>query len=83
MARHLYWAKNEQRVIEKTVRNFFQINYDKFYVWVIDDASTDATPSVLEQLQNEFPRLRVVRHLVRIPASRLLSTMPCRFRKVK
>jgi len=54
-------AKNEQRVIETTVRNFFKINYEKFHVWVIDDASTDASPQILEQLQTEFPRLKVVR----------------------
>jgi 1,2-diacylglycerol 3-beta-glucosyltransferase len=54
-------AKNEQRVIENTVRNFFKLNYEKFDVWVIDDASTDAMPQILEQLQTEFPRLHVLR----------------------
>lgn len=54
-------AKNEQRVIEQTVRNFFKLEYDKFYLWVIDDASTDDMPVILDRLKNEFPRLRVVR----------------------
>lgn len=54
-------AKNEQRVIEGTVRAFFKLNYEKFFVWVIDDNSTDAMPEVLARLQDEFPRLRVLR----------------------
>lgn len=54
-------AKNESRVIERTVRGFFQLNYDKHVVWVIDDCSTDATPQILECLQAEFPRLRILR----------------------
>lgn len=53
-------AKNESRVIEKTVRNFFKIDYDKFSVWVIDDCSSDSTKEILERLQLEFPHLRVV-----------------------
>jgi len=53
-------AKNEQRVIETTVRNFFKLNYEKFHVWVIDDQSTDGTKDILTALQEEFPRLRVL-----------------------
>jgi 1,2-diacylglycerol 3-beta-glucosyltransferase len=54
-------AKNEARVIENTVRNTFKINYDKLVVWVIDDCSTDATADILEKLQGEFPRLRLIK----------------------
>jgi 1,2-diacylglycerol 3-beta-glucosyltransferase len=54
-------AKNEQRVIESTVRNFFKLNYEKFHVWVIDDQSTDATKEILSRLQEELPRLRILR----------------------
>jgi 1,2-diacylglycerol 3-beta-glucosyltransferase len=53
-------AKNESRVIEQTVRNFFKLDYDRFLLWVIDDCSTDSMPQVLERLQSEFTRLRVV-----------------------
>jgi 1,2-diacylglycerol 3-beta-glucosyltransferase len=52
-------AKDEGRVIESTVRNLFKLNYPKFYVWVIDDRSTDNMPEVLQSLKAEFPRLRV------------------------
>ncbi|HEY9776639.1 MAG TPA: glycosyltransferase family 2 protein [Planktothrix sp.] len=53
-------AKNEERVIERTVRGFFKLNYENFHVWVIDDASTDSTPEVLRNLQREFPRLKTL-----------------------
>lgn len=54
-------AKNEARVIETTVRNMFKIDYDKLLVWVIDDCSTDNTAAILEKLQSEFPRLRLIK----------------------
>ncbi|MFN8552145.1 MAG: glycosyltransferase family 2 protein [Candidatus Obscuribacterales bacterium] len=53
-------AKNEQRVIENTIRNFFKLDYENFYLWIIDDCSTDETPFILERLKKEFPRLRVI-----------------------
>lgn len=53
-------AKNESRVIETTVRNFFKIDYDRFLLWVIDDCSTDSMPAILENLKGEYPRLRVL-----------------------
>ena len=53
-------AKNESRVIEQTVRNFFKIDYENFDVWIIDDNSTDATKEILDRLSLEFPRLKVV-----------------------
>jgi 1,2-diacylglycerol 3-beta-glucosyltransferase len=59
-------AKNEQRVIENTIRNFFNLDYDKFFLWIIDDCSTDQTPVILENLKKEFPRLRI---LLRAPGS--------------
>jgi dolichol-phosphate mannosyltransferase len=37
-----------------------QLDYEVLYV---DDGSSDATPDILKQLQNGFPRLRVLRHL--------------------
>jgi 1,2-diacylglycerol 3-beta-glucosyltransferase len=53
-------AKNESRVIENTVRNMFKVNYDNFLLWIIDDCSTDAMPTILGKLTEEFPALRVV-----------------------
>lgn len=57
-------AKNESRVIENTVRNFFKLDYERFYLWVIDDNSDDAMPAILERLKAEFPRLNVVTRTV-------------------
>ncbi|MBY0357433.1 MAG: glycosyltransferase family 2 protein [Candidatus Obscuribacterales bacterium] len=54
-------AKNEARVIEKTVRNFFKLDYPCYSVTVIDDASDDDMPEVLLRLQNEFSNLKVLR----------------------
>jgi 1,2-diacylglycerol 3-beta-glucosyltransferase len=53
-------AKNEARVIENTVRNMFKIDYDKLFVWVIDDCSTDNTMEILNRLKLEFPNFRAV-----------------------
>jgi 1,2-diacylglycerol 3-beta-glucosyltransferase len=53
-------AKNESRVIENTVRNFFKLDYSKFDVWVIDDCSDDSMPEILQRLRGEFDRLHVV-----------------------
>lgn len=53
-------AKNEGRVIANTVKRMFDIDYDQFYVWVIDDMSDDSMPEVLAELRKEYPRLRVV-----------------------
>jgi 1,2-diacylglycerol 3-beta-glucosyltransferase len=60
-------AKNESRVIETTVRNFFKLEYQKFSVWVIDDCSDDAMPEILKKLQGEFDQLNV---LTRLPGGR-------------
>ncbi len=54
-------AKNESAVIETTVRRMFQIDYEKFFVWVIDDGSTDETAAILKKLENEFSHLKVLR----------------------
>lgn len=54
-------AKNESRVIEKTVRQFMELDYPEFKVWVIDDASDDKTPEILERLKNELPNFDYIR----------------------
>ena len=48
-------AKNESRVIERTVRGFAKLDYPDFKIWVIDDASDDQTPEILERLKQEIP----------------------------
>jgi 1,2-diacylglycerol 3-beta-glucosyltransferase len=59
-------AKNEGKVIENTIRSLFELDYDKFLLWIIDDCSIDDTQAVLQRLTTEFPNLRIVS---RIPGS--------------
>jgi chlorobactene glucosyltransferase len=53
-------ARNEARVIEGAVRAAMAQRYQPLEVLVLDDHSTDATPQILEQLQHEYPQLRVL-----------------------
>jgi 1,2-diacylglycerol 3-beta-glucosyltransferase len=47
-------AHNEEFVIENTVENVLNIDYDKFNVIVIDDRSTDNTAKVLKNIENKY-----------------------------
>lgn len=55
-------AKNEEAVIGRLARNLCALDYpiDKYDVWIIDDASTDKTGAILDQLAAEFSQLKVV-----------------------
>jgi len=64
-------AKNEEKVIESTVRSLFEINYTlngnrNYEIIVVDDNSEDSTFSVLENLQKEFPELRSLKRKEKI-----------------
>lgn len=55
-------AKNEAKVIEKTVRSLFEIEYGEkdnpnYEVIIVNDDSTDETQEILERLQSEYKRL--------------------------
>lgn len=56
-------AKNEEAVIDKSVRNLCSLEYpqDKYEVWIVDDKSSDATPQLLAQLVQEYKNLKVLR----------------------
>lgn len=59
-------ARNEENVIEATVRSLCSMSYKKnnrpnFEVIVMDDCSTDQTYDILTNLQKELPNLKVVR----------------------
>lgn len=59
-------ARNEEFVIEATVRSLCKLHYRKngkpnFEVLVVDDGSTDQTVSILNRLSQEFPMVRTLR----------------------
>ncbi|WP_199248381.1 glycosyltransferase family 2 protein [[Phormidium] sp. ETS-05] len=56
-------AKNEEAVIGTLVKMLCSQEYplDKYEVWVIDDASTDGTYTVLERLAQEYHQLKILR----------------------
>jgi cellulose synthase/poly-beta-1,6-N-acetylglucosamine synthase-like glycosyltransferase len=55
-------AHNEELVIERTVEKILASDYpkDKLELIVLDDASTDATASILDRLAKRDARLRIV-----------------------
>lgn len=55
-------AKNEEEVLEKTVRNLLNKAPDTFRLIVVDDGSTDSTPLILEKLKGEFSNLLVMKN---------------------
>lgn len=65
-------AKNEEKVIAETVREMMKVVYHNtdgnpnYELMVIDDASTDNTLKILEELQSEYPNLRT-HHREQVP----------------
>jgi len=56
-------AKNEEAVIDRLVKTLCSLDYPscRYEVWIIDDNSTDRTPILLEQLEQQYQQLRVFR----------------------
>ena len=55
-------AKNEETVITELVESLCHLDYpqDKYEIWMIDDHSTDHTPTLLDQLAQQYQQLRVL-----------------------
>ena len=54
-------AHNEEVTIEETISYLLnELNYTNYEVLVIDDCSTDNTPKILQKLQQQSKRLRVI-----------------------
>jgi 1,2-diacylglycerol 3-beta-glucosyltransferase len=55
-------AKNEASVIAALADQLCALDYpeDRYEVWMIDDASSDRTPEILDALARQYPQLRVV-----------------------
>jgi 1,2-diacylglycerol 3-beta-glucosyltransferase len=58
-------AKNEETVVERLVNQLCALDYpsDRYELWVINDASTDRTAAILDELAARFDQLRVVHRL--------------------
>ena len=54
-------ARNEALNIERCVRSLLAQPYPAFEVLVLDDHSTDATPSILAEIQKTNPQLSILR----------------------
>ncbi|MBW4518646.1 MAG: glycosyltransferase family 2 protein [Scytolyngbya sp. HA4215-MV1] len=56
-------AKNECAVLPNLVHSLFHLDYPTAHleIWIVNDGSTDATPTCLQQLQTQFPALQVYR----------------------
>ena len=56
-------ARDEQAVIGRLVERISEVRYPAglMTLWVVDDASSDRTPTVLAELKTRFPFLRVLR----------------------
>ncbi|MEL6322103.1 MAG: glycosyltransferase family 2 protein [Cyanobacteria bacterium J06626_14] len=55
-------AKNEDAVIESLVHELCNLQYpgDRYELWVVDDASSDNTPHILDRLAIKYPNLNVL-----------------------
>ena len=62
----LFTALNEEKNIEQGIRSLLALEYDNLEVIAVNDRSTDSTGMILDRLQQEDPRLRVI-HISDLP----------------
>jgi hypothetical protein len=60
-------ALNEEQTIEPALCSLLALQYAHFEVIAINDRSTDGTGGVLNQLQTQYPQLKVI-HIASLPA---------------
>lgn len=55
-------SKNEEAVVQRLVDNLCTLDYPKhrYDVWMIDDNSSDATPTILKSLAQSYDNLNIV-----------------------
>lgn len=62
----IFSALNEEEVIAETIKHLMQLDYPHYEVIAINDRSTDQTAIVLQQMQQQYPLLRV-HHIKELP----------------
>ena len=58
-------ARDEQNVISDLVERLFCLDYpcEKLNIYIIDDGSSDDTPTILDKLSKKFDKLNIIRRL--------------------
>ncbi|MDD5191855.1 MAG: glycosyltransferase [Candidatus Nanoarchaeia archaeon] len=56
-------AYNEEKTIEDTIKNIFNVDYDMLEVIVVNDGSTDNTKKIIEKLMKEYPKLKLINNI--------------------
>lgn len=62
-------AFNEEQIIEKNVRYVYECldkDFEDFELIVVDDASTDSSPKILQKLASELPNLMLLHNYVNL-----------------
>src|SRR5262245_26229276 len=54
-------VRNREKLVEQAIRSVLAQTYPVFEIVVVDDGSTDNTPSTVARLAKEDPRIRLVR----------------------
>ena len=67
-------ARNEQEMIERSVRSLLAIDYPNYELIVVDDRSEDRTGEILDRLRQEVGERLVVLHIHELPAGWLGKT---------
>jgi glycosyltransferase involved in cell wall biosynthesis len=67
-------ARNEEAMIEASVRSLLAIDYPDYELVVVDDRSEDSTGAILERLKAEFGERLAVLHVRELPSGWLGKT---------
>lgn len=49
---------NEENVIEKTIENILEVDYDKYEIIIIDDRSKDKTPEIVQRIADSNEKIQ-------------------------
>jgi len=55
-------ARNEEKEIAQALTQLLALDYDNYEVIAVNDRSTDRTGEIMEEIQKQSPRLKVIHH---------------------